>query len=108
MGMEEAAQKIVNEAGEGFRIEFGNIPNFFRPVINDQEPTSWVQKAVDLIYGSENNTTEGCPIMASEDFSDFTVDLPGCFWFTAHGINDPKVTLHSSEFIFDDTVIEPQ
>merc|ERR1712151_468659 len=53
--MEETAQKIVDEAGEGFRIEFGNIPNFFRPVINDQEPTSWVQKAVDLIYGSENN-----------------------------------------------------
>merc|ERR1712151_346195 len=102
--MEQAAQEIVDKAGEGFRIEFGNTPNFFKPVINDEGPTTWVQKAVDQIYGKENNTTDGCPIMASEDFSDFTVDIPGCFWFTAHGINDPKVTLHSSEFVFDDTV----
>lgn len=106
--MEQTAQEIVDKAGEGFRIEFGNIPNFFRPVINDKGPTEWVQKTVDAVYGSENNTTEGCSIYASEDFSDFTVDLPGCFWFTAHGINNASVTLHSPEFLMDDTIVEPQ
>jgi len=101
-----SAQEICNE--KGFKLEMKNLPNFFKPVINEKSTTDWVMKAVEEVYGKGKGTTEGCPVFASEDFSDFTEDIPGCFWFTPHGINAEHVTLHSSEFRFDDGVIEPQ
>ena len=105
--MEEKAKEICE--AKDFGLEIGNIVGMFLPVKNDDGPTEWVRKAVIESYGSEEYLTEeGCPVMASEDFSDFTnVGVPGCFWFASHGISDEGVTLHSSEFIFDDGIIEP-
>jgi hypothetical protein len=35
------------------------------------------------------------------------IDIPGSFWFVPHGINEPEITLHSSAFKFDDSIIDP-
>jgi len=87
---EKAAKEVCDSLG--YEIEMLSISNFFKPVVNDQGPTDWVRNSVKAVYGEENLTAEGCPIFASEDFSDFTENVPGCFWFTAHGINEPHIT----------------
>ena len=75
--MEQATKEICD--ARGFEFEWKSQPNFFKPVINDEWSHSWVKKAVTEVYGEGMCTDEGCPVFASEDFSDFCV---GNFFFS--------------------------
>lgn len=88
--MENTAKEICEK--NGFEIEMNNEVFVHRAVENSEKQVDWLKKAVVGLFGEERLGEEGCPIYASEDFSEFTVDIPGCFWFHAHGINEPKVT----------------
>lgn len=103
--VEKTVQRICTE--EGFEFKMSNIPSWHKPVKNSDSTTHFFKTAVAQALGPEFNTSEGCPIFASEDFSEFTAKIPGTFWFAAHGINPEGVTLHSPKFMFDDSIIEP-
>lgn len=104
--LSQTSHKIAND--KGFKVEFSKDSFLFKAVKNHSLPVDWVKKAVKEVYGSDNfYTEEKQPVYGSEDFSEYTEHIPGAFFLTAHGINDPNVTLHSQDFLFDDKIIEP-
>ena len=76
------------------------------PVVNHPKYADYVRKAAKLHYGEDKVSDEGTPIYASEDFSDFLMLRPGCFFFRVIRNNHETTTLHSDRYNFDDSVIE--
>jgi len=78
----------------------------FPVVMNAREPTVAVQEAAALVLGAENVTSTELPILASEDFSYFSQERPGCFLFL--GGNQPSrgnSDCHNSSYDFNDKCI---
>lgn len=92
---------------KNFEVQFDNIIHAYPTVSNTSAEVDWVREAVSQISEDFSTTEEGCPILASEDFSYFLKEAPGCFFFVPIKGNKPEVTLHSSEYLFDDQSVEP-
>lgn len=74
---------------------------FGAPVVSNDKALSDELKA---IFG-DKVTDENVPIRASEDFSEFSNRVPGCFFFVGVG-KQSGATLHVDNYNFNDDVIE--
>ena len=75
-------------------------------VINTPECAQFIRKAAKEHYGDEKVDHDKVPVYASEDFADFLVHAPGCFFFAVINNLPSHVTLHTSSYDFDDSIIE--
>lgn len=56
--------------------------HYFDPTINHEKQTNILQNIVKETLGDHMlNPIEGLPVMASEDFSFYLNQIPGCFFF---------------------------
>lgn len=105
--IENKASEVMAQKYPEFGLEMKNLVQIYPAVRNTKKETDWVKRAVTEYTGnSDVNTEECCPVLASEDFSYFLKEAPGCFFFAFIGGNKEGVTLHSSEYLFDDSVVE--
>ena len=76
-------------------------------VFNSSDKVERVAEIAKKVYGEDNVTEEGLPLMASEDFGYYTRHKPGVFFFPTTGkTEDFNAYLHEPTYIFDDEAIE--
>ena len=76
----------------------------YLPTINHPVQTEIFTKFVSDLLGDPSKVSgTGLPVPGSEDFSYFLEERPGCFFFLGTGI--PGMSLHSSTYNFNDSVI---
>lgn len=75
-------------------------------VQNDAGCVKNVCDAAEKLLGEENVDRTCEPWMASEDFSEYLQQVPGCFFLLGSGKKgDNFIPLHSAEFDFDDKLL---
>ena len=72
-------------------------------VVNTPEHTAAFQAFASALLGPHMVTSEGLPIPASEDFSYFLQERPGCFFFLGTGQADAY--LHTSQYDYRDEMV---
>lgn len=97
-------EKITKESNSSFELTFESAHE--GPVINSPVHAGYVRQAAREFYGDDMVGDQGLPVYASEDFSDFLVKVPGCFFFRAIHNLPSDVTLHSDHYDFDDNAID--
>ena len=75
-------------------------------VINHPKETSHIKRLAIKWFGAQHFSEEDLPISASEDFSYFLQEKPGCFFAlgTMKPGTEPR-TLHSSDYDFNDDLV---
>lgn len=78
------------------------------PLVNDEKIIDRLEKAAKETIGEENIIHLHEPIPGSDDFSEFLKYCPGVRYVIGNVMDDPRtgVSLHSSNIIFDEGVIE--
>lgn len=66
--------------------------------INTREQVAKMRRACNQIVGDHNTRRGPLPCMASEDFSYYQLERPGCFLFVGGQIPDGKPRPHHSSF----------
>ena len=100
----EIVEGTCSSFGVGCEIEMHvNTP----PLVNAEAQADAVARAASRVFGKENVRADGLPIMASEDFAEFTKRVPGAFWFLTIGDSSkgPIPTNHNPKFDFTDSPI---
>ena len=92
--------RMLEAHGAKVSIEFG--PSYL-PVINKTEITDWV-KAASLDVLREEDILPLYPMMFAEDFSFFSNEVPGCFFWLGAALPEPRMH-HSTNFDFDETCL---
>ena len=78
----------------------------FAPTYNWKENTEYAIKAAKAVVGEENVIEECEPLMGSEDFGRFIMDVPGCFVFFGNCKEGQESTpLHNSAFNYNDDIL---
>ena len=75
-------------------------------VVNHPKETEHVKRLALKWFGPEHVSEDELPITASEDFSYFLQEKPGCFWTL--GTMKPGTkpgTLHTSDYNFNDDLV---
>ncbi|MDH2884904.1 amidohydrolase [Bacillus cytotoxicus] len=107
---EETAQKIerivkhvteMYKANYTFSYEYG-----YRPVVNDEKVTAYVEEAALQLYGRER-VVRLKPTMAGEDFSAFLQKAPGTFFFIGAGNKEKGIVYphHHPRFTIDEDAL---
>ena len=100
--LEECAKRISDN--HGTKIEY-NYNYLYPPVINHEAMTEGFIKTATDLYGSESVEILRKPFMTGDDFSYFSNEVPGVyFWYGAK--KDIACSLHSSEFDINEDAIE--
>jgi hippurate hydrolase len=102
--IKDTLDKVTTETNSTYELNFSS-PHV-GAVINTPTHAEYVRKAAREFYGEDKVGDQGLPVYASEDFSDFMVNVPGCFFFRALHHLDASVTLHSDHYDFDDNAID--
>lgn len=93
-------------AKSGARGEVDLIPGY--PVTcNESAATARVRRIVTATWGKEALFDDFPPVLASEDFSYYLQERPGCFYFigTADDASADVVPLHHPKFDFNDRIL---
>lgn len=102
--MREVLEGVAAACGARAELE---ITSLTPAVINDYAVTSVVQRAAEVVLGSER-VTSGERTMGSEDAAFFTRQVPGCYFFVgaanpSRGLGAPH---HNPRFDFDEEAME--
>ena len=83
-----------------------SLQDLYPAVQNHKAETDHVIRLTKKWFGEEHFSTEDLPLTASEDFSYFIKEKPGCFFAlgTLKPGCQPK-TLHSSDYNFNDDMV---
>ena len=75
-------------------------------VINHETEVGHVKRLANKWFGPQHVSEDELPITASEDFSYFLQEKPGCFWTlgTMKPGSKPQ-TLHTSDYDFNDDML---
>ncbi|KAH9104413.1 hypothetical protein LEN26_003138 [Aphanomyces euteiches] len=99
---------IVTETSKAFEVE-GTIEfrDGYAVVVNSPSQSAIVEEIAKNVVGDDNVSAEGLPICASEDFSYFLQQRPGCFFFigTIDETESQNRTIHSDTFDFNDAIL---
>ena len=82
------------------------INRMYPAVTNHPTETQHVARLAKQWFGPQHFSTDDLPITASEDFSYFLLEKPGCFF--ALGTKKPNTvskTLHTSDYDFNDDMV---
>lgn len=91
-------QQVVSEANAS--IEF---PQITPATINSKNETAFVKNLAEKLFGSDNVQTLEKNLMATEDFSFYLNQIPGCFFLIGTGVD--KQYVHHPEFTFEDEIL---
>ncbi len=103
----ERFPQLVQGIAESFRatatVEYRR---YGQPVMNDSHMADLVRAAAAAVVGAEH-VKPGPPLMPSEDYSEFTARVPGCYFFV--GTNNPDAGKiwghHHPKFDFDERAL---
>ncbi|CAD8075815.1 unnamed protein product [Paramecium primaurelia] len=74
---------------------------------NHPKEAQHILRLGEKYFGAGNAHAGPCPVYASEDFGNYTLKVPGAFFFLSSGKNDTNnPMLHQSNFDFNDDLIE--
>jgi len=107
--IKERLQKIVEDIASAYGCSAKlNYQNGYDFVYNDPDLSEAAIKSLNEILGRENVLVQSNPLPAGEDFSFVTKRVPSVFmWLgTESDFNKGKCTLHSPEFIADETSLK--
>jgi len=107
--IKERLQKIVEDIASAYGCSAKlNYQNGYDFVYNDPDLSEAAIKSLNEILGRENVLVQSNPLPAGEDFSFVTKKVPSVFmWLgTESDFNKGKCTLHSPEFIADETSLK--
>ena len=83
-----------------------DITDIYPCTVNTPTEAEHVKRIAIETLGEEFFSTEGVPMTASEDFSFFTEEKPGAFFFIGTGKpGQPVKTLHTSDIDFNDDMV---
>jgi hippurate hydrolase len=107
----ELMKKRIREICEGTALAMGckvevTLDGEYPAVINHKTEADHVQRIATKWFGPEHVSNVELPVAASEDFSYFIENKPGCFF--ALGTLKPgqkPMTLHTSNYDFNDDMI---
>jgi len=78
----------------------------YPPLVNTPKETENVIRVASEVFGSENVSSEGLPMLGAEDFADFVKEKPGCYFFLGTTQEGKSNNIcHSTQFDFNDNVI---
>ena len=83
-----------------------DIRPLYPPTINHATEAEHIRRLAEKWFGPEHTTDHDLPMTASEDFSYFLLEKPGCFFML--GTLKPgavPTTLHTSDYNFNDDVL---
>ena len=98
--LKDIATDIAIAYGATATIDFSYC---FPPTINSTFETELAYKTAQHILGEEKAFILTDPSMASEDFSYYLDQIPGCFFWVGTGLKDLNV--HNSHYEFNDAII---
>lgn len=83
-----------------------DVERQYPAVINHERETDYVKRVAQKWFGKQHLSEDDLPITASEDFSYFLLQKPGCFFAlgTAKAHTKPG-TLHTSDYDFNDDMV---
>ena len=105
----ERLQKMVEDIASAYGCSAKlNYQNGYDFVYNDPNLSELAIKSLTEILGKENVIVQSNPLPAGEDFSFVTKKVPSVFmWLgTESDFNKGKCTLHSPEFMADETSLK--
>ena len=105
--MKEKIRTISTHTAEalGCKAEV-EIIDHYPAVINHAKETDHVVRLAKKWFGEEHFSEEDVPLAASEDFSYFLLEKPGCFWMLGtKKPNKPIMTLHTSNYDYNDNLL---
>lgn len=83
-----------------------HFDRIYPAVVNHVEQTSHVKRLALKWFGPAHFSEEDLPLTASEDFSYFLLEKPGCFFALGTLKPGDKVrTLHTSDYDFNDDMV---
>lgn len=109
--LDQAHERIEKISAAVAAAHGGSAEITFRPgypvVINDERAAAFVREAAESVVGPENTRPDFDPLLASEDFSFYQEQCPGCFFFVGSRPADKsKVPMwHQSKFDFNDEIL---
>lgn len=82
------------------------LNDLYPAVVNHKDQTDHVVRLAKKYIGEENFSTDELPITASEDFSYFLEEKPGCFFLMGSMKMDKQLmTLHTSTYDYNDNLL---
>ena len=107
--MMERIKSISENVAAGFMCKADvhfDMEDCYPAVINHVEPTKHVIRLAKAHIGEEHFSQEELPLSASEDFSYFLMEKPGCF-FALGTMKEGKqlMTLHTSNYDYNDDLL---
>ncbi|OQS07405.1 amidohydrolase family protein, partial [Thraustotheca clavata] len=106
--IEQRMKAIVESTAAAFNVkgEF-TFRSGYPVTFNTEAEANLVEELAIKALGKDNVSANGLPYAASEDFSYYLQERPGCFFFL--GTNDENIpqnrTLHSDTFDFNDAIL---
>jgi hippurate hydrolase len=82
-----------------------DLVDLYPVVVNHKTETEHVIKLAKANFGADKVKTEGLPLTASEDFSYFLENRPGCFYMLGIKKTGENYSLHTSYFDYNDSMI---
>jgi len=103
----ERFPQLVQGIAESFRATADvDYRRYGHPVMNDPQMAALVRDAAASVVGAAH-VKPGPPLMPSEDYSEFTARVPGCYFFV--GTNNPEAGKiwghHHPKFDFDERAL---
>ena len=105
--MTKRIREIATSIAEGYECTADvDIYTQYPAVVNHKEPTEKVIALAKKYFGEEHFCDEELPLSASEDFSYFLLEAPGCFFSLGTMIEGKQLmTLHTSTYDYNDNLI---
>ena len=98
--LKDIATDLATAFGATAKIDFSYC---FPPTMNSPIETQLAYKTAQHILGDDKAFILSDPGMASEDFSYYLEQIPGCFFWVGTGFKDLNV--HNSHYEFNDAII---
>ena len=105
--MKDRIRQISTSVAAGFECEAEvTLQDLYPPVINHQNQAGHVIRLAKKWFGDKHFSQEDLPLSASEDFSYFLHEKPGCF-FALGTMKEGKqlMSLHCNKYDYNDDLI---
>eukprot|EP01016_Furgasonia_blochmanni_P046001 TRINITY_DN6559_c0_g1_i2.p1 TRINITY_DN6559_c0_g1~~TRINITY_DN6559_c0_g1_i2.p1 ORF type:complete len:228 (+),score=22.55 TRINITY_DN6559_c0_g1_i2:213-896(+) len=99
---------LMKEKCDKFGCTFEHDINILYPaVVNHEKETNHIIRLGKEFFGAENVKDTYLPVPASEDFSYFLLERPGCFFFLSSGLKESENTMaHNSNYNFNEDYMD--
>lgn len=103
--IEEFSKKVDEICTKHSCTNEKTIKSLYPPVLNSEKETESLTKTAKEFFGNDKVLEDILPVYASEDFSRYLKEKPGCFFFLASAKTENDGYLHTENFNFNDDVI---